>query len=565
MKKAFTVLTVLTFVLMMSFSSFAQDILGAGYEKILELNEFAGAPHYPLVADEVHAGFDLDQDGNLEFIFLADHSDPNGPPNAYWEDGASAYVYEWDPVHGAFGLMWSWSDTSLATGGASFPTMAVSDLDGDGNLEVVLGIPHGEGFPAPDVSPTVIYIFEFDTNGGPSEPTAVWTTNAAPGTNTRPSGMASADIDNDGDVEVAVAFRNYSTAQANDALMIFSLVGEFAGGFTQFKTEVMDTTGDWGSVYSVEITDLDNDGNMEAYYSTDYHTAYEATGPDSYELRNWDPQVYPWTIQATVQADVDGNGTNELLFGKTNGQLGIVYGVTDWATADSTNEAAIMMVNPGGCRGLMAGDMNGNGLTDIIFGGNYSGAVHRVEYSGSGDIADSASYNVELVYQDTIPNGDTRVYSVSFPGDNFALRHGGSASNDMNGNGIPEVLIAYEDGDSLQAWIVMVEGEGVTAIDVEPGAQFLKTYTLQQNYPNPFNPTTQISYQIPVAEKVSLKVYDILGQEVKTLVNGAVEAGTHSVEWNGTNNAGQQVASGVYIYTLRAGKHQLNKRMTLVR
>jgi hypothetical protein len=559
MKRFITIMGVM--ILLISTSVLAQDYIAPGYSQIFDRNTFETAPYPDLVADEVHAGFDLDKDGNLEFIVLTDHTNPNGPGQEY-PGGASIYVYEWNGSD--FALMWSWAGVDSTV--ASFPTMAVADLDGDTDLEIVLGSPKNAGVPAPDVSPTVIYIFEFGTGGGPADPTATWTTNAGPGTNTRPAGMAAGDIDGDGAAEVAVAFRSYSTASTNDALMIFSLNGQFAGPFTQFNTEVIDTTGDWGSVYSVDITDVDNDGNLEAYYSTDYHTAYEATGPDTYVLRNWDSDIYPWTIQGTVQADVDGDGNNELLFGKySTGHLGMVYGVTDWATADSTNEVAIALVEPGGCRGMTAGDYDGDGNTDIFFGGNYSGSVHRIEYNGTGDIADSTSYTYEKVFQDTTPVGGARVYSVSFPGDNWALLHGGDASTDMNGNGEPEFLIGYEDGDSLQNYIVMVEGNGITGIDIKPGAEILKTYTLHQNYPNPFNPSTSITYDLSIADNISLKVYDLLGQEVKTLVNGDVSAGSHTVVWNGTNNSGSQVASGIYIYTLQVGSKKLNKRMTLLR
>jgi hypothetical protein len=378
--------------------------------------------------------------------------------------------------------------------------------------------------------------------------------------------MAAGDIDADGDWEVIVGFRAYSTALANDAVLIFSLTGGFAGPFTQFKTEVMDTTGDWGSIYSCEITDVDNDGNLEGYFSTDFHTAYEATGADTYELRFWDPEIYPWTIQATVQTDVDGDGTKELLFGESgDGYIGIVYGVTDWATAGPSNEAKIGIVDPDGCRGMTAGDYDGDGYADIFFGANWTGAVYRVEYTGTGSIADSTSYTFDLVYQDTIPYREARTYGLAFSGDNFSLQHGGSASTDMNENGQPEFLIAYECGDSLQSWIVMIEGTGTTAIEFNPGDQILKSYSLQQNYPNPFNPSTQITYQLPATKQISLVVYDLLGKEVKTLVNGVVTAGSHTVTWDGTNNTGDPVSSGVYIYTLKTGSKQLHKRMTLVR
>lgn len=564
MKRVFTILTVAAFVLLMSLPAVSQDIVADGYAKILEMNAFDGAPHYPIVADEVHAGFDLDKDGNLEFIFLADHSNPNGPPGAGWSDGHSVYVYEWNGS--AFEMMWTWADTSLKTGGASFPTMAVADLDGDGDQEIVLGMPSGTNWPAPDVSPTVIYIFEFGSAGLPTEPTAAWTADSDPGSNTRPAGMSAGDIDGDGVQEVAVAFRKFSTSSTNDALMIFSVDGGFAGAFTQFKTEMIDTTGDWGSVYAVEITDLDNDGHQEAYFSTDNHTVYEATGADTYELSYVEnPTIGPWTIQASVEADVDGDGHTELVFGKTNGSLCLWHGIDDVANTDSTNEALIKVVEPGGCRGITAGDYDGDGNTDIFMGGNYAGSVWRVEYKGAGAITDSNSYTYQKVFQDSVPGGDPRVYSVSFPGDDPCLQQGGNASHDMNGNGEPEFVIAYEDGDSLQNWIVMVEGNGLTGIKVNPGQQVLDSYTLNQNFPNPFNPSTTISYQLTKTDKISIKVYDMLGKEVKTLVNGVVTAGTHTAVWDGTNNSGAQVASGIYIYTLQSGKYKLNKRMTLMR
>ena len=564
MKKLFTIVTAALVLVLMTVPATAQEFIADGYSKILELNHFKGEPHWPIPADEVHAGYDLDQDGNLEFIFLADHSNPNGPSQE-WTDGHSVYVYEWNGS--SFEQMWSWADTSLKTGGASFPTMAVADLDGDGNQEIILGMPSGKNWPAPDVAPTVIYVFEFGPDGGPAKPTATWTAESDPGSNTRPSGMAAGDIDGDGVDEVAVGFRAFSTSTTNDALMIFSIDGGFAGEFTQFKIEMIDTTGDWGSVYAVDITDLDNDGNLEAYFSTDNHTVYEANGANSYTLSYVEnPTVGPWTIQATAQADIDGDGNNELVFGKTNGSLAIWYGITDVANTDSTNEAVIKVVEPGGCRGLTVGDFDKDGKTDIFLGGNYAGDVWRIEYKGSGDIADSNSYTYEKVYQDTIPAGSPRVYSVSFPGDNFCLKQGGTSSTDMNGNGKPELLIAYEDGDSLQAWIVMIESDSVmTAIEVDPGRQVLKTYKLNQNYPNPFNPSTTIVYELPSTEKIMLKVYDILGREVKTLVNGVMPAGKHTISWDGTNNLGNKVSSGVYIYSLEVGNHKLHKRMTLMK
>ncbi len=79
-----------------------------------------------------------------------------------------------------------------------------------------------------------------------------------------------------------------------------------------------------------------------------------------------------------------------------------------------------------------------------------------------------------------------------------------------------------------------------------------KVYALQQNYPNPFNPTTSIRYELPADSKVNVKIYDIMGNEVKTLVDQDQEAGYKTIEWNSTNNAGNIVATGVYFYRITA-------------
>ena len=83
---------------------------------------------------------------------------------------------------------------------------------------------------------------------------------------------------------------------------------------------------------------------------------------------------------------------------------------------------------------------------------------------------------------------------------------------------------------------------------------------LSSNYPNPFNPTTQISYSIKENGFVRLKVYDLLGAEVATLVNETKESGYHSVEFNAS-----ELPSGVYIYTLQAGDFVSSKKMILMK
>ncbi len=90
-------------------------------------------------------------------------------------------------------------------------------------------------------------------------------------------------------------------------------------------------------------------------------------------------------------------------------------------------------------------------------------------------------------------------------------------------------------------------------------------YALEQNFPNPFNPTTTIRYQLSKRSAVSLEIYDLLGRRVKTLVKGDQVTGSYSVQWRSDNDAGNAVASGVYIYRLRAGDFVQSRKLLLLR
>lgn len=91
------------------------------------------------------------------------------------------------------------------------------------------------------------------------------------------------------------------------------------------------------------------------------------------------------------------------------------------------------------------------------------------------------------------------------------------------------------------------------------------TYALHQNYPNPFNPETRIRFDLKAGQQVKLVIYDILGRQIRTLVSSKFDAGMHIVNWDGLNNDGKAVGSGVYIYRIKAGDFVDHKKMLLVR
>ena len=83
-------------------------------------------------------------------------------------------------------------------------------------------------------------------------------------------------------------------------------------------------------------------------------------------------------------------------------------------------------------------------------------------------------------------------------------------------------------------------------------ASLPREYALEQNYPNPFNPVTLLRYQLPVESNVKVRIYNLLGQEVKTLVDGRQPPGYQSQEWDSADEAGRLVGSGVYFYRIDA-------------
>ncbi len=110
---------------------------------------------------------------------------------------------------------------------------------------------------------------------------------------------------------------------------------------------------------------------------------------------------------------------------------------------------------------------------------------------------------------------------------------------------------------------------GITISLPDDNLRFNHVIHLKQNFPNPFNPSTTISYQLSANSKVSLKIYNALGQEIATLVHKRESAGAHTVRWNGKDRHGSAVASGVYLYRIEAvsekGKFAETKKMVYLK
>ena len=102
-------------------------------------------------------------------------------------------------------------------------------------------------------------------------------------------------------------------------------------------------------------------------------------------------------------------------------------------------------------------------------------------------------------------------------------------------------------------------------LDKKEDELFPEKFFLSQNYPNPFNPITNIKYEIPKKSKVEINVYDISGQRVKTLVNEIKVPGYWSTYWDGSNNFGQRVSSGMYLYTIVTNDYKKSRKLIFMK
>jgi hypothetical protein len=130
---------------------------------------------------------------------------------------------------------------------------------------------------------------------------------------------------------------------------------------------------------------------------------------------------------------------------------------------------------------------------------------------------------------------------------------------------VPFPLAAMDSLNRAQ-FLQNVFGYFITDIDKDiVSDQLPEKFALKQNYPNPFNPTTNISFDLAKAGQVKLTVFNTLGQKIRTLVDKQMSAGRYEIQWDGTNNVGAKVASGIYLYRIEADNFVTTKKMMLMK
>jgi hypothetical protein len=547
----------LLFLVFVSFIAFSQVQYPLYYLKSgFHVSYVANYPVIPKIdgCDDVIAGLDLNKNGKLEILAI------NDPTVSSPSSGDSTKSIFWFENNGndSYQLLWSVRlPLTATTNGYSFPGVNITDVDGDGNYEITFVNPSNADIASGILNPDKIFFYEYDpqTRTFPSEPTFSWNLDypADGNANFRLTYLLADDFDGDGKQEIALIDR---TSRIH--MWIISLATPELDPFSSFNVEFQDSslTATWA--FDIATTDFDNDRKKEIWFGTWTNFTWmivEAEGPDNYVIKKvvTNSQVGSGTTVGTLKnlkfMDINGDGYPEGFAMATNGKLVFIENrkPNDVSEIDST-----YFYKVGGwdyTRGADYGDLDGDGNLDIIVTGNYN-IIYHIEYQG-GAFTDSSSYTWDIFIQDTIVQ--PRYYYVSMP------------PADMDRDGKREVVIgSLQRPDSTRAFFLVVESD--VAVKVDTKDEILANYELYQNYPNPFNPTTWIEFYIPRDEYVTLKIYTIDGREVKTLVDNIhFSKGRHRIQWDGTDNFGSRVASGVYIYKITAGRFETSRKMLFLK
>ena len=204
-----------------------------------------------------------------------------------------------------------------------------------------------------------------------------------------------------------------------------------------------------------------------------------------------------------------------------------------------------------------------HGVTDAPAVDIYANGILLVDSLAYGDFAGYLQVPADDYTLDITAHGEEDVViSFSAPLSGFG---GGAAVVYASG------FLAPTDQDSAFTLILttplgdVIDLSTTTLAVSENGIINPSKFSLHQNYPNPFNPSTQISYNLPEDAMVNINIYDLIGHSVKTLVSSNQIAGYRSVRWDATNDEGQAVSAGMYIYIVQAGEQSQTKKMILLK
>lgn len=522
------------FLLFSVVSLFAQETFTRSYEISVPAIENTGL-------GEIVAGVDWDGDGRKEIYAVNNMMDQGGS-----EEIPKIYKFEFNPDAGTWDSVWMATIVDIPRQN-SWGAVTYGDLDKDGKPEIIWAPANNLGDD--NLNPPRILVFEAQGDGkeglgvevfGNYKPNCQWTIVDEEKVELRPFKMELADIDSDGTTELC-----FTDREKNYWFGVISV------------TDIPDN-GDGSEVWTLEhsgknLIDAESSTFYDSFVLDNAMYFIQSSGAVTvvrYINGAWEAPVTladkvpggSWKSANVV--DIDGDGSKEIVVG---GWLSenkfIVLKPNAFEILKSYSVATLNTT--GKINGGAVGDIDQDGKMDVVFGSRGAtpkGSIYRIEYQG-GDIGDSASYTYEIIDTALVEHDGQRydIIKIANVDDDDYLEVIYTDGNQPNR--VPIAILNYNPGVSVNEEIVPNE------------------FYLSQNYPNPFNPSTTINFGLNKEAEVSLKIYDILGREIATLIRNEVKsAGTYKVVFDAS-----VMASGTYIYKLTANGQIVSKKMLLVK
>ena len=456
---------------------------------------------------------DYNNDGLLD-IFVCGLSSDGWNPSLLFKNTSTVDEISFEEVAMDVGLY------SLL--GVSMTAASWADYDNDGDQDVLL--------ITSSVNPFFLY-----RNEGNDTFTEV-TADAGLGTSFGNERSALwADYDNDGDLDLFIGRKWESELDPDmDICQFFSNDGD--GTFTEAANARISGKVFWGSANG----DYDNDGDIDLHLLN--------SEGDDYMLRNDGNFVF-----TDVAADI---GLTKV---ESAGGWGLIdiedRGGQTWADWDADGDLDLLL--PGG---------NGSQVPYLMQndGGNSN---NWLEIKLTGVTSNRSAVGTRVI----VRSGDLRQIREVCMGSGYLAGpttdvHVGLAQQAT----VDSLIIKWPSGTidelinvSANQILSITEGSSPSGVTSDKPA-IASDFALYQNFPNPFNPSTRISYQLKKSAHVRLTIYDISGREIKTLVNNNCPEGNASILWDGTNNTGNIVATGIYIYKLQVGAFNESRKMVFI-
>ncbi len=400
------------------------------------------------------------------------------------------------------------------------------------------------------------------------------------------------DIDGDNDLDLFVGV--LGGIIQNDGFWFYRNNGTVTSPLLQLQSKNFLSMIDVGMNSHPTFADIDADGMQDMFVGNlngqlAYFRNVGATNAPSFRLIDSTYQnIGGGFSSAPTFVDIDNNGTKDLFIGMFDGRIKHYRNV-------GTPQAALFALEPSPVDTITVAfnaapafvDIDDDGDMDLFIG-TVAGRIRFYENNGSATlfrpVLQSSNYQNILVGQNAFPtftdidgDGDFDLFIGTSEGRvefyenigtrtnaQFTRRTNRYANTEPMSEAAPVFVDIDNDGDKdlfigvQRGGIHFYRNQLITSSVEEAGMPTLPL--LAQNYPNPFNSSTTITYQVASTRFVSLKVFNVLGQEVSTLVREVKAPGTYSTEWTG-----EEIPSGVYFYTMRSGSFTATRRMLLIK